>query len=168
MFFNTPKINAKCNLQRRQPLSIANHREYSHHADCLINSDEAYQQHQASVVFLLTLNVSSSITMSARSLARGTSNSTQRKKKRTETFNLYIFKVLKQVHPDIGMSKRAMNVMNGFVHDTFDRIANEAGNIVKYNKRSTMDARAVQCACKLVLSGDLKIRQYEVVRTRSI
>ena len=77
------------------------------------------------------------------------------KKKRTETFNLYIFKVLKQVHPDIGMSKRAMNVMNGFVHDTFDRIANEAGNIVKYNKRSTMDARAVQCACKLVLPGEL-------------
>merc|ERR1719474_212889 len=77
------------------------------------------------------------------------------KKKRTESFNLYIFKVLKQVHPEIGMSKRAMNVMNGFVHDTFDRIANEAGNIVKYNKRSTMDARAIQCACKLVLPGEL-------------
>ena len=92
--------------------------------------------------------------MSARSPARG-SAARSYKKKRTETFNLYIFKVLKQVHPDIGMSKRAMNVMNGFVHDTFDRIANEAGNIVKYNKRSTMDARAVQCACKLVLPGEL-------------
>ena len=77
------------------------------------------------------------------------------KKKRSESFNLYIFKVLKLVHPEIGMSKRAMNVMNGFVHDTFDRIANEAGNIVKYNKRSTMDARAIQCACKLVLPGEL-------------
>ncbi len=94
--------------------------------------------------------------MSARSPARGgATRSAAHKKKRTETFNLYIFKVLKQVHPDIGMSKRAMNVMNGFVHDTFDRIANEAGNIVKYNKRSTMDARAVQCACKLVLPGEL-------------
>ena len=93
--------------------------------------------------------------MSARSPARGNKSTRAYKKKRTETFNLYIFKVLKQVHPDIGMSKRAMNVMNGFVHDTFDRIANEAGNIVKYNKRSTMDARAVQCACKLVLPGEL-------------
>ena len=93
--------------------------------------------------------------MSARSPARGSKSTRAYKKKRTETFNLYIFKVLKQVHPDIGMSKRAMNVMNGFVHDTFDRIANEAGNIVKYNKRSTMDARAVQCACKLVLPGEL-------------
>ena len=87
--------------------------------------------------------------------ARGSGSQRTYKKKRTETFNLYIFKVLKQVHPDIGMSKRAMNVMNGFVHDTFDRIANEAGNIVKYNKRSTMDSRAVQCACKLVLPGEL-------------
>ncbi len=27
--------------------------------------------------------------------------------------------------------------------------------IVKYNKKSTMDARASQCACKLVLPGEL-------------
>ena len=92
--------------------------------------------------------------MSARSPKRS-SEPRGYKKKRTETFNLYIFKVLKQVHPEIGMSKRAMNVMNGFVHDTVDRIANEAGNIVKYNKRSTMDASALQCACKLVLPGEL-------------
>lgn len=92
--------------------------------------------------------------MSARSPKRSTEQRAY-KKKRTESFNLYIFKVLKQVHPEIGMSKRAMTVMNGFVHDTFDRIANEAGNIVKYNKRSTMDARAIQCACKLVLPGEL-------------
>ena len=39
--------------------------------------------------------------------------------------------------------------------DTFDRIANEAGNIVKYNKRSTMDARAVQCTYKVVMPGEL-------------
>jgi histone H2B len=77
------------------------------------------------------------------------------KKKRTETFNLYIFKVLKQVHPNIGMSKKAMGIMNSFTYDTFERIANEASNIVKYNKKATMDARAVQCACKLVLPGEL-------------
>ena len=95
--------------------------------------------------------------MSARSPKSSKTAAPQRpyKKKRHETFNLYIFKVLKQVHPDIGMSKRAMNVMNGFVHDTFDRIAVEAGNIVKYNKKKTLDARAIQCACKLVLPGEL-------------
>eukprot|EP01084_Bolivina_argentea_P044296 81520_1 len=69
------------------------------------------------------------------------------KKKRKEVYNIYIYKVLKQVHPDIGMSNKAMAVMNGFVHDTFDRIATEAGNIVKYNGKSTMGVRAVQAAC---------------------
>ena len=73
------------------------------------------------------------------------------RKKRVETFNLYIFKVLKQVHPNVGMSKKAMSIMNSFVFDTFERIAIEAGKLVSYNNRSTMDARAVQAATKLVL-----------------
>ena len=87
--------------------------------------------------------------MSARSPKR--SEQRAYKKKRTESFNLYIFKVLKQVHPEIGMSKRAMTVMNGSVHDTLDRIDNEVGNIVKYDERWTMDARASQCLCRLML-----------------
>ena len=100
--------------------------------------------------------------MSARSPKRSTEQRAY-KKKRTESFNLYIFKVLKQVHPEIGMSKRAMTVMNGFVHDTLDHIVNAASNIVKYNERSTMDARASQCHSKLVFHGGLSM--YAVTET---
>ena len=39
----------------------------------------------------------------------------KRKKKRTESFSMYIYKVLKQVHPDTGVSKKAMSIMNSFV-----------------------------------------------------
>ena len=92
---------------------------------------------------------------SSRSSKSGKSAPKAYKKKRTETFNIYIFKVLKQVHPQIGMSKKAMNIMNSFVYDTFEKIATEAGQIVKYNKKRTLDARAIQCACKLVLPGEL-------------
>ena len=51
--------------------------------------------------------------MSARSPRRSKKNQAPRayKKRRHETFNLYIFKVLKQVHPTIGMSKKAMNII---------------------------------------------------------
>ena len=77
------------------------------------------------------------------------------KRRRSESFNLYIFKVLKQVHPQIGMSKKAMSVMNSFVLDTFERVAAEAGKLCAYNKKKTMDARAVQAAVKLVLPGEL-------------
>ena len=82
-------------------------------------------------------------------------NTVPRRKRRSETFNIYIFKVLKQVHPQVGMSKKAMSIMNSFVHDTFNKIATEAGNLVKYNKKATMDARAIQSATKLVLPGEL-------------
>jgi len=47
----------------------------------------------------------------------------RRHKKRVETFSLYIYKVLKQVHPEIGISKKAMNIMNSFINDTFDKMA---------------------------------------------
>ena len=38
-----------------------------------------------------------------------TAESGGRKKKRTESFSMYIYKVLKQVHPDTGVSKKARN-----------------------------------------------------------
>ncbi|XP_028099297.1 probable histone H2B.1 [Camellia sinensis] len=36
----------------------------------------------------------------------------KRSKKSVETYKIYIFKVLKQVHPDIGISSKAMGIMN--------------------------------------------------------
>jgi len=78
-----------------------------------------------------------------------------RKKRRTETYNIYIYKVLKQVHPEIGVSKKAMNILNSFVNDTFEKIVGESGKLCKYGKRQTLSAREVQSACRLVLPGEL-------------
>ena len=78
-----------------------------------------------------------------------------RHKKRQETFSSYIFKVLKQVHPDIGISNKAMMVMNSFVTDIFERIAREGARLVDMNERNTLGSREVQTACRLVLPGDL-------------
>ena len=63
------------------------------------------------------------------------------RRRRVETFSIYIYKVLKQVHPDIGISKKAMNIMNSFIHDTFDRIGNEGSKLVRFNKRRTLSSR---------------------------
>jgi len=63
------------------------------------------------------------------------------RRRRVETFSIYIYKVLKQVHPDIGVSKKAMNIMNSFIHDTFDRIATEGSKLVRFNKRRTLSSR---------------------------
>ena len=77
------------------------------------------------------------------------------KARKNESFKTFIYKVLKQVHPDTGMSGRAMSIMNSFVNDIFERIANEAARLAKYNKKSTISSREVQTAVRLLLPGEL-------------
>ena len=79
----------------------------------------------------------------------------KRTKKRVESYSSYIYKVLKQVHPDTGISKKGMSIMNSFINDIFDRIAGEAGKLVSYNKTSTLGSREVQTAVRLMLPGEL-------------
>ena len=42
-----------------------------------------------------------------------------RRKKSVESFKMYLYKVLKQVHPDIGISSKAMGIMNSLVFFIF-------------------------------------------------
>ena len=79
----------------------------------------------------------------------------KKKKKRTESYSTYIYKVLKQVHPDTGISKRGMSIMNSFINDIFERLAVEAGKLARYNKKSTLSSREVQTSVRLILPGEL-------------
>ena len=63
-----------------------------------------------------------------------------RSKKRKESYAIYIYKVLKQVHPDTGVSSKAISIMNSFVNDLFEWMAAE-----HYNKK----------AVRLLLPGEL-------------
>ena len=75
--------------------------------------------------------------------------------KRTESYSSYIYKVLKQVHPETGISKKGMAVMNSFINDIFERIASEAGKLARYNGKSTLTSREIQTAVRLSLPGEL-------------
>jgi histone H2B len=79
----------------------------------------------------------------------------KQKKRRTETFSVYIYRVLKQVHPETGISKRSMHIMNSFINDIFEKIALEASKLVRYNKKHTLSSREVQSAVRLLLPGEL-------------
>ena len=65
-------------------------------------------------------------------------STSSKSKKRTETYSSYIYKVLKQVHPDTGISKKGMSIMNSFINDIFERIASEDGKLATYNKKATL------------------------------
>ncbi|KAF5470584.1 hypothetical protein F2P56_011088 [Juglans regia] len=89
----------------------------------------------------------------------GGAGASDKKKKRTkksvETYKIYIFKVLKQVHPDIGISSKAMGIMNSFINDIFEKLAQESSRLARYNKKPTITSREIQTAVRLVLPGEL-------------
>eukprot|EP01026_Neomeris_dumetosa_P018401 TRINITY_DN171_c0_g1_i1.p3 TRINITY_DN171_c0_g1~~TRINITY_DN171_c0_g1_i1.p3 ORF type:complete len:120 (+),score=20.09 TRINITY_DN171_c0_g1_i1:64-423(+) len=79
----------------------------------------------------------------------------KKKKARDETYKMYIYKVLKQVHPEIGISSKAMSIMNSFINDIFDKIAGEASKLARYTKKPTITSREIQTAARLILPGEL-------------
>merc|ERR1711959_809073 len=78
-----------------------------------------------------------------------------RKKKGTESYKIYIYKVLKQVHPETGISSKPMSIMNSFINDIFEKIASEAARLARYNKKPTITSREIQTAVRLILPGEL-------------
>ena len=76
-------------------------------------------------------------------------------KKQVETYSVYIYRVLKQVHPETGISKKSMSIMNSFINDIFEKVASESSRLVRYNRRHTLSSREVQTAVRLILPGEL-------------
>eukprot|EP01122_Echinamoeba_exundans_P007125 TRINITY_DN2122_c0_g1_i1.p1 TRINITY_DN2122_c0_g1~~TRINITY_DN2122_c0_g1_i1.p1 ORF type:complete len:368 (-),score=67.24 TRINITY_DN2122_c0_g1_i1:314-1417(-) len=70
-------------------------------------------------------------------------------------FSSYIYKILKQVHPDLGISNRAMAIMNGVVNDIFDRIVAEVKILNRPANLSSATARQIMYAARLVFPGEL-------------
>jgi histone H2B len=87
--------------------------------------------------------------------SRKGSKDEKHKRKRKESYAINIFKVLKQVHSDTGISSKVMSIMNFFINDIFERIAAEAFRLAHYNKRSTITSREIQTAVGLLLPGEL-------------
>ena len=67
----------------------------------------------------------------------------------------FVHRVLKQVHPDIRISQKSMDIMESFCNDLFERIAQEASKLAKYNKKPTVGSREIQTAVRLLIPGEL-------------
>jgi hypothetical protein len=51
--------------------------------------------------------------------------------------------VLKQVHPDTGISKKGISIMNLLINNIFECIAMEAGKLAPYNKKATLSSHEI-------------------------
>ena len=67
---------------------------------------------------------------------------TKKRRARKESYGSYIYKVLKQVHLDVGVSTKSMKIMNSFVNNAL-------------NKRLTISSCEIQASVQLILSGEL-------------
>ncbi|XP_053621283.1 histone H2B-like [Plodia interpunctella] len=80
----------------------------------------------------------------------------KKKKKNYQSFDIYIYKLLKSITPDhIRISRKCMLIMNNAVNDFLERFAEEAGRLVAHSKKTTLGSREIQSAVKLVLPGEL-------------
>eukprot|EP01111_Echinosteliopsis_oligospora_P002926 TRINITY_DN1473_c0_g1_i1.p1 TRINITY_DN1473_c0_g1~~TRINITY_DN1473_c0_g1_i1.p1 ORF type:complete len:289 (+),score=64.53 TRINITY_DN1473_c0_g1_i1:53-868(+) len=72
-----------------------------------------------------------------------------------QSYATYIYKVLKQVHPDTGISKFAMSCINDIVNHLLRIIVNEADNLADFVKKATITSREVQTSIRLTYPGEL-------------
>tara|TARA_R110002050_G_scaffold23894_1_gene63729 strand:- start:3 stop:464 length:462 start_codon:yes stop_codon:yes gene_type:complete len=71
------------------------------------------------------------------------------------SLNLYIYRVLKQVHHDIGISRNGMCIINDYILDVILRVVRQAFELAELNKKSTITSREIQTAVRLTLPGEL-------------
>lgn len=91
--------------------------------------------------------------MAAKSATKKTAGTRRHKPKRT--WSIFIHRTLKQVHKDVGMSSKAMRVVNSFCQDIIERVAVEAAALTRFNNSKTMKSHDIQTAVRLVLPTEL-------------
>lgn len=111
-----------------------------------------------------SLSVSVEEAIQAKPNKKETDKQQGKKKKRFSTkrytvingsYKRYVFKVLKQVHPELGLSTKTMTIMDDLMNDLFERIAGEAAKLTKYTGKETISSWEIEAAVKLLLPGEL-------------
>lgn len=82
------------------------------------------------------------------------------KKKRSKTgkrvtYGTYIYKVLKSVHPNLGIGTSGVACMNALAEDLESRLTRDAGKYAKFQKKNTLSAKHIMTATRTLLPGDL-------------
>ena len=70
-------------------------------------------------------------------------------------FHSYLYKILKNVHPDLGISSESMNTINSAFLRLYTEIATEAASVSRKTNSQTLSALDVQTAAKIILPQEL-------------
>nr|XP_012422745.1 PREDICTED: late histone H2B.L4-like [Odobenus rosmarus divergens] len=71
------------------------------------------------------------------------------------SFTTYFPRVLRHVHKGLSPSQKTVSVMDSFVKDIFEHIADEASRLARSTNHSTITSREIQTAVRLLLPGEI-------------
>lgn len=77
----------------------------------------------------------------------------RRRRRPKPTLGSFIYRVLKQVHPDRGINKRGMATIETMLMDVFDKLVAEGNQIAQRNGRATLNLLDMKGAVKLVFGS---------------
>lgn len=77
------------------------------------------------------------------------------KKRDSTKFNIYIEKVLKEIHSDKGISGEAMVEMNNMIVFFIDKIMRAVNKLTEQSEKQTISSKEIQTAVRLCLPGEL-------------
>ncbi|MES1919336.1 hypothetical protein MHBO_001186 [Bonamia ostreae] len=96
-----------------------------------------------------------------KSIAKATTSSStkpnprKKNKHHERNFGNAVYKVLKEIHQDIGISRESMMIMNSLVLHNMDKVLTEASLLLKKENKRLLSFGDIQSAVKLVLPGEL-------------
>ena len=79
------------------------------------------------------------------------------RKRNPPNYCSYIHKVLKKVHPDLSIQQKTMMAVNSLVENLIERMTEKAACTAAAAKKTTLQARHVQAATKLLMPDKLAV-----------
>ena len=71
------------------------------------------------------------------------------------SFQTYIFRVMKEVKPELSISKKGMLLVNNILAELFIKIMQEARNLMIFSKKQTLSSKEIESSIKLHFPGEL-------------
>lgn len=72
------------------------------------------------------------------------------------SFQTYIYRVLKEVKPELGVSKKAMGLINDLLVELFDKVMTESRHLMIHSKKNTLSSKEIESAAKILFPGELQ------------
>ena len=74
----------------------------------------------------------------------------------SNSFQTYIFRVMKETKPEMSIGKNAMALMNSIIVELFEKLMGEARHLMIFSKKQTLSSKEIESSIKLHFPGELQ------------